>query len=93
VKKQRENFSHCPLNFAPYLAQRSPPKSKPAIFPQSSSSPSYIQSHGWSLCTDSDEELGGGFRRRPFSFFANLCSSGSSSGGCKNSQTLAVVDV
>jgi hypothetical protein len=45
------------------------------------------------LGSGSDEELGGGFRRRPFSFFADPCSGGSSSGGGKNSETLAVVDV
>jgi hypothetical protein len=35
----------------------------------------------------SDEELGGGFCRRPFSFFVDPCSGG------KNSESLAVVDV
>jgi hypothetical protein len=83
------------LLLAPYLAQRSPPKSKSAISPKSSSSPSLIRSHGWILRTgkeeelsnNSDKELGGGFRRHPFSFFADPCSGG------KNSETLAVVDV
>jgi hypothetical protein len=36
------------------------------------------------LGSASDEELGGGFRRRPFSFFANPCSGG------KNFESLAV---
>jgi hypothetical protein len=45
------------------------------------------------LCTGNDKELGGGFRRRPFSFFADLCSGGFSSGGSKNSKILVVVDV
>jgi hypothetical protein len=39
------------------------------------------------LGSASDEELGGGFRRRPFSFFADPCSGG------KNSESLVVVDV
>jgi hypothetical protein len=39
------------------------------------------------LDSTSDEELGGGFHRRPFSFFADPCS------GSKNSESLAVVDV
>jgi hypothetical protein len=30
------------------------------------------------LYTSNDEELGGSFHRRPFSFFADLCSGGSS---------------
>jgi hypothetical protein len=45
------------------------------------------------LCSGSDEELGGGFHRHPFSFFTDPYFGGSSSGGGKNSETLAVVDV
>jgi hypothetical protein len=45
------------------------------------------------LCSGSDEELGSGFRQHPFSFFADPYSGGSSSGGGKNSETLAVVDM
>jgi hypothetical protein len=36
------------------------------------------------LGSTSDEELGGGFHRRPFSFFADPCSGG------KNSESLAM---
>jgi hypothetical protein len=39
------------------------------------------------LGSGSDEELGGGFRQRPFSFFADPCFGG------KNSESLAVIDV
>jgi hypothetical protein len=52
-----------------------------------------IQGDVWGFFTSSDEELGGGLHRRAFSFFADLSSSGSSSGVYKKSQTLATVDV
>jgi hypothetical protein len=92
AKKRREKFGHRPLTSGPLFSSALTAEIQTRHFPQIELVP-FVDPKPWldlaqrQKGSGSDEELSGGFCRRPFSFFVDPCSGG------KNSESLVVVDV